>query len=169
MTKRSTPEASNTPVLNAVRAQLAALYQEMIEDRARLERQRRRVDKVLFDQVKATEPRAMLSAMEQAYSLKEIWRDHLIEASGELDHGPRLHAYDVAQRAQRFGVSGNDLRQAVLECGPELERVKAVLASKQDQNLLRALAMDGASVQGTAGAAQKGANSPRRKEEKTNG
>jgi hypothetical protein len=152
MSKRSTPDkgkrdsVSDTPVLDAVRAQLAALYQEMIEDRSRLERQRRRVDKLLFDHMRATEPRAMLSAMEQAYSLKEIWRDHLIEVSGEVDTGPRLHSYDLDQRGQRFGVSGDALRQAVVQCGPDLACVMEALALMQDAEIKPALAVDDVAV-----------------------
>ena len=136
----------------------------MLDDRARLERQRRRVDALLWEGTKATAPRELLGAMERAYSLKELYLDHLIDVSGEMDHGPRLHGYDLDQRAQRFGVTGAVLQTTVMQVGPDLERVEAALASQKDTKLMQASSTEGAAVRSQRRSAATRANSPRPKE-----
>jgi hypothetical protein len=168
-----TPDASQppeTPILNAVRMEIAALCRAMIEDRARLDRQRRRVEALLWDGSKASAARALLSAMERAYSLKEIYRDHLIDVSGALDHGPRLHPYDLDQRAQGFGVTGEVLRSVVAQLGPDLARVEAALASQHDAKPVHVSAMAGIAITSKGQARpRRSRESPRQEDEEVHG
>jgi hypothetical protein len=163
---QSPPE---TPILNAVRAEIAALCRVMIEDRARLDRQRRRVESLLWEGSKASAPRALLIAMERAYFLKEIYRDHLIDVSGALGYGSRLHAYDLDQRARAFGVKGEVLRSVVAQLGPDLDRVEAALASQHDAERVHASTMNGAAVTSKGQVRPRGNREPPRREEEVRG
>jgi hypothetical protein len=145
--------SSDKPLLEAVHAEMLDLRRSMVDDRGRLERQRRRVDALLWGGNKGTDARQQLDWMERKYALKEVYLDHLIDVTGVMSDAPRLHPYDLEQRAHRFGISGDTLRTAVAKVGPDIERVEVELADLPHPP--RSHSMNGAAVPSKRGRAQK--------------
>jgi len=94
--------------------------------RGQLERQRRRVDALLWDHGDAAEAKARLDRMERAHALKLIHLDQMI-AEADLAGELRLHKYDIHQMALRFGSAPEALLAAVAAVGPDLDLVLADL------------------------------------------